>query len=290
MVGDGRGEVVAVRTVVVLAGGLAVAALGCLVVAPMARAYEPPEPLTLTDPIGDAARPDGGGPVGPDITSVMVSQPEPDTLRLRVTFADPLVLRETAPVVEDGVGVLLGYQLGSQMYGDYVAWVGAADPSRVLLTDLSTPWHPGSVITGGVGEVDGRVLTLTMPTDPLRARGRSGRTVDPNLPITVSVRTSLGWAYDGPISAMEAVSTGDATPDGGGMRPFAWSGPAEPTPLSNALSAGGGALAALAAVLLLGAYAWGARSRRLEAQRADARAESALFGEFQDVELLSSGR
>ncbi len=290
MVGDGRGEVVAVRKAAVLAGGLVAAALGCLALAPLARAYEPPEPLTLTDPIGDAVRPDGGGAVGPDITSVTVSQPDPGTLRLVVTFAEPLVLRETAPVVEDGVRVLLGHQRGSQMYGNYVAWVGAADPSRVLLTDLAKPWHPGSVVAGGTAQVDGQVLTLSMPTEPLRARTHYGRSVGPSLPITVSVRTSLGWAYGGPIDAMEPVATGDATPDGGGMRPFAWSGPAEPTPLSNALSAAGGALAALAAVLLLGAYAWGARSRRLEAQRADARAESALFGEFQDVELLSSGR
>ena len=278
------------RRVPALAGCLVVVSFACWAAAPLARAYEPPEPLTLTDPVGDAVTPDGGGPVGPDVTSVTVSQPDPETLRIVVTFAEPLVLRETAPVVEDGVRVMLGHPLGSQMYGNYVAWVGAADPTRVLLSDVAKPWRPGSVVVGGEAHVDGRVLTLTMPTEPLRARTRYGRSVDPQLPITVSVHTSLGWAYGGPIGAMEPVATGDATPDGGGMRAFAWSGPAEPTPLSNALTAGGGALAALAAVLLLGAHAWGARSRRLQAQRADARAGSALFGEFQDVELLSSDR
>ena len=167
------------RRVAVLAGCLVVVGLGCWAAAPLARAYEPPEPLTLTDPVGDAVTPDGGGPVGPDVTSVTVSQPDPETLRIVVTFAEPLVLRETAPVVEDGVRVMLGHPLGSQMYGNYVAWVGAADPTRVLLSDVAKPWRPGSVVVGGAAHVDGRVLTLTMPTEPLRARTRYGRSVDP---------------------------------------------------------------------------------------------------------------
>ena len=182
------------RRVALLVGCLAVAGLACWAAAPLARAYEPPEPLTFADPIGDAVAPEGGGPAGPDITSVTVSQPDSGTLRLVLTFADPLVLRETAPVVEDGVRVMLGHQLGSQSFENFAAWVGAADPSRVLLTDLSKPWRPGSVFTGGSAQVDGRTLTLTIEPGLLRARTRSDRPVDPGLPLTVSVRTSLGWA------------------------------------------------------------------------------------------------
>ena len=117
--------------------------------------------------------------------------------------------------------------------------------------------------------MDGRVLTLSMPTDPLRARGRSGGPVDPTLPITVSVRTSLGWASDGPIGALEPVVTGDAAPDGGGMRPFAWAGPAEPTAVSNALSAGR---------RRIGGASRGAAARRVRLGRAVASPRGAAAG------------
>jgi len=282
-----------VRMLPLAAVGLGAAAMVCLAAAPLARSFTPPEPLTITDPIGDVAIASGGRQPGPDIESVTLSQPDEGTLRVAVAFADPLLLREKAPVVEDGVRLMFGHPITGGSYQSLAAWVGAADPSRVLLTDLAQPWHPGSVATAGSARVDGTVLTIDLSTEALRSRTRAGQPVDPDLPLTWSVHTSLGWAAAAWVPTADAADTaasGDAAPDGGSAQPYAWAGPAVPTPLSRTLSAGAAVLAALATALLAGPPVSVARRRRREQRRQEALDRPTPDEEFGDVELLSSSR
>ncbi len=278
------------RRTPLVAVGLAVAGVACFAAAPLARSYTPPEPAAFTDPVSDAVPATESGPPGPDITAVAVSQPDPGEVRLVVTFAEPLDLRETAPVAEDGIRVMIGHHIGDVDFHSLAAWVGAADASRVLLTDLAEPWHPGSVDReAGSASVDGRTLTMTLNAEPLRARTRAGRPVDPGEPLALSVHTTLGWAANGPVDLGDTAVVGDAAPDADLML-FAWSEGAQDTTWSRGLTAAAAGLAAVAVALVLGPAGWAARRRRAEQRSQEAMEGPSPDEEFADVEMLSSSR